>query len=53
MIMMWTLMWLNWSKITINVALQLLDIYRFYTSLCITLKFSSLNSLMTIARGTN
>ena len=28
MILMWTLMWLNWSVIIINVMLQFLDIYR-------------------------
>ena len=26
MIMIWTLMWLDWSVATINVTLQLLDI---------------------------
>ena len=28
MILMWTLMWLNWSVIIINVMFQFLDIYR-------------------------
>ena len=27
--MMCTLMWLNWSVTTINVTIQLLDIYKF------------------------
>ena len=27
MIMMWMLIWLNWSVATINTTLQLLDIY--------------------------
>ena len=27
MIMMWMLMWLNWSVTTINATLQFLDIY--------------------------
>ena len=26
--MKWTLMWLNWNEVTLNVTLQLLDIYR-------------------------
>ena len=29
-IMICTLMWFNWSVVTINTTLQLLDIYRLY-----------------------
>ena len=28
-IMTWILMWLNWSVVTLNTTLQLLDIYRY------------------------
>ena len=33
-IMMWSLMWLNWSVVTINTILQLLDIYIESSKMC-------------------
>ena len=35
MILMWILMWLNWSVAIINAMLQLLDIYRYRFASCI------------------